>query len=118
MTLQRYDAVDLSDITTGETMPPVHPGEILRDEFLAPLEITPYRLAKAIGVPKNRVTGIVHGHRAITGDTALRLARYFGTSAEFWINLQAAYDLGLARRNRGAEILETVEPREAEMAPA
>ena len=84
--------------------PPVHPGEILRHEFLDDLGITPYRLARDIGVPPNRITGIINGTRAITAETALRLARYLNVSAELWMNLQTDYDLELARRERGAEI--------------
>lgn len=72
---------------------PVHPGEILLEEFLTPLGISQYRLAKDISVPPRRINEIVHGTRAITADTALRLARYFGTSDRFWLNLQARYDL-------------------------
>ena len=72
---------------------PVHPGEILLEEFLVPLGITQYRLAKDISVPPRRINEIVHGVRSITADTALRLARYLGTSERFWLNLQARYDL-------------------------
>jgi addiction module HigA family antidote len=72
---------------------PVHPGEILLEEFLVPLGITQYRLAKDISVPPRRINEIVHGVRNITADTALRLARYLGTSERFWLNLQARYDL-------------------------
>ena len=74
-------------------MPPVHPGEILLEDFLKPLEITQYRLAKSIGVPQRRIGEIVAGKRAITADTALRLARFFGTDAQSWLNLQTHYDL-------------------------
>ncbi len=74
-------------------LPPVHPGEILKDEFLAPLGISQYRLAKDIGVPPRRINEIVKGRRAITADTALRLSRYFGLSAQFWMNLQTRYEL-------------------------
>jgi addiction module HigA family antidote len=74
-------------------IPPIHPGEILLEEFLVPLEISQYRLAKDIGVPARRINEIVHGKRAITPDTALRLSLYFGLSERFWINLQAHYDL-------------------------
>jgi antitoxin HigA-1 len=84
--------------------PPVHPGEILRHEFLDDLGITPYRLARDIGVPPNRITGIINGTRAITAETALRLARYLNVSPELWMNLQTDYDLELARRERGAAI--------------
>ncbi len=72
---------------------PIHPGEILLEEFLVPLEISQYRLAKDISVPPRRINEIVHGKRSITADTALRLSRYFGTSERFWLNLQARYDL-------------------------
>src|SRR3989338_2643532 len=77
-------------------MQPIHPGEILNEEFLQGFDITQYRLAKDISVPPRRINEIVHGERAITADTALRLARYFGTSAQFWMNLQARYDLETA----------------------
>lgn len=73
--------------------PPVHPGEILLEEFLEPLAVSQYHLAKDICVPARRVNEIVHGQRAISADTALRLARYFGTSEPFWLNLQMRYDL-------------------------
>ncbi len=113
MSLRATDAMDLSDITTGAEIPLEHPGAILRQEFLEPLNVTAYRLAKSIAVPKNRVTAILHGERAITADTALRLSRFFGTTAEFWLNLQGRYDLDRARRERGAEIMQTVAPRAA-----
>lgn len=74
-------------------LPPIHPGEILLEEFLLPMEISQYRLAKDIGVPARRINEIVHGKRSVTPDTALRLSRYFGLSERFWINLQAHYDL-------------------------
>lgn len=78
-------------------MPPVHPGEILLEEYLKPLGLTQYRVAKDISVPPRRVNEIVHGSRAITADTALRLSRYFGTSERFWLNLQTRYDLELEK---------------------
>jgi antitoxin HigA-1 len=77
-------------------MPPVHPGEILLEDFLKPMGITQYRLAKSIGVPRRLIGEIIAGKRSITADTALRLARFFGTDAESWINLQAYYDLAVA----------------------
>ncbi len=77
----------------SKKLPPIHPGEILLEEFLEPLEISQYRVAKDISVPPRRINEIVHGTRAITADTALRLARYFGTSERFWMNLQTRYDL-------------------------
>lgn len=74
-------------------MPPVHPGEILLEDFLKPMGITQYRLAKTIGVPQRRIGEIVAGKRSITADTALRLARFFGTDAQSWMNIQTHYDL-------------------------
>jgi antitoxin HigA-1 len=91
---------------------PVHPGEILNEEFLKPLGMTINALAIALRVPSNRIYAIVEGDRGISGDTALRLARYFGTSAEFWVNLQAHYDLEIARNDREEEIRRAVQPRE------
>jgi addiction module HigA family antidote len=78
---------------TVKTMEPVHPGEILWEEFLKPLNVTQYRLAKDINVPARRINEIVHGKRSITANTALRLSRYFGLSERFWLNLQSRYDL-------------------------
>lgn len=77
----------------GEKLPPIHPGEILMEEFLEPMGISQYRIAKDIGVPPRRINEIVHGKRSISPDTALRLSRYFGMSERFWMNLQARYDL-------------------------
>ena len=78
-------------------VPPVHPGEVLLEEFLLPLGISQYRLAKSTGVPPRRINEIVHGTRGITADTALRLSRFFGTSEPFWLNLQTHYDLEVAK---------------------
>ncbi|AZB72637.1 HigA family addiction module antitoxin [Synechococcus elongatus] len=78
-------------------LPNIHPGEILRLDFLEPLEITPYRLSKAIGVPQTRISEILAEKRSITADTALRLSKYFGNSPQFWMNLQAQYDLRQAQ---------------------
>lgn len=77
-------------------LPPVHPGEILMEEFLEPMGISQYRLAKGISVPPRRINEIVHGRRSITADTALRLGRFFSMSAQFWLNLQTRYDLDVA----------------------
>lgn len=93
--------------------PPTHPGEVLREDFLKPLKLSQYALAKSIGVPQIRISEIVNGKRAITPDTALRLARYFGTSAEFWIGMQATYDLEHARDRIGKKIKTQVRPRAA-----
>ena len=78
-------------------LPPVHPGEILLEEFLKPMEISQYRLAKDISVPPRRINEIVHGRRGITADTALRLAKFFGTSAEVWMNLQTRHDVEVTK---------------------
>jgi addiction module HigA family antidote len=83
--------------TKTKTMPPIHPGESLREDFLIPLGLTANRLAMELLVPVTRINDIVRGRRAITADTALRLARYFGTTPQFWVNLQANYDLDLAQ---------------------
>lgn len=104
--------VDLGGVIDPDAAPigPIHPGEVLRAEFLEPLGITAYRLAKATRVPVNRMTEIVNGARAVTADTALRLSRAFGTSAEFWLNLQARYDLEVARASVGQKIAAEVSP--------
>ncbi len=90
-----------------------HPGEILHEEFLVPLGMSANALARELRVPPNRITAIVNGTRAVSADTALRLARYFGTTPEFWTNLQAAHDLSLARAKSGREIARGVHPRAA-----
>jgi antitoxin HigA-1 len=86
------------------TLAPVHPGEVLLEEFLEPMEISQYRLAKDISVSPRRINEIVHGKRAVTADTALRLARYFGTSDRFWLNLQTSYDLDIERDRLGSRL--------------
>ena len=93
-------------------MPPVHPGEILREE-LTELNISARGLAHRLDVPANRITAILNEKRSITPDTALRLAQYFGTSPEFWLNLQQTYDLKIIRQTKEAEIKATVQPLEA-----
>lgn len=108
----RVDFADLADKEAGRAAP-IHPGKILAKEWLEPLAITPYRLARDIGVPPNRITAIIAGERGITADTALRLARYFGTDAQSWINLQGRHDLAMAQRAHGAEIMRAVQPRAA-----
>ncbi|MYA49157.1 MAG: HigA family addiction module antidote protein [Chloroflexi bacterium] len=92
-----------------EKLPPIHPGEILNEEFLLPMHITQYRLAKAIGVDARRIHSIVHGERSITAETALLLSRFFDNSAGFWMGLQSQYDLELAE-DRLSERLDTVTP--------
>jgi antitoxin HigA-1 len=92
---------------------PIHPGEILFEEFIKPLGISINRLSRDLNVPPNRIHGIVHGTRSITADTALRLGEYFGVSPETWMNLQAEYDLRTARRTVGDKIARTVRKRSA-----
>ncbi len=87
-----------------KTLSPIHPGEVLLEDFMKPLKLTQYRLAKDIGVPPLRINQIVHGERSITVDTAMRLARYFGTSAGVWLRLQVRYDLEVAQKNIGERI--------------
>jgi addiction module HigA family antidote len=91
-------------MTARKRLAPVHPGEVLAEEFLAPLELTQYRLAKSLAVPARRINEIVHGTRGVSADTALRLARFFGTSDRFWLNLQAAYDLDVERDRLGSRL--------------
>ena len=92
-------------------LPPVHAGEILREEFLKPVGLSINQLARELYVPVTRISQIVNEQRGITADTALRLARYFGTTPEFWVNLQTRYDLEVARRRAGKEIRARVRPR-------
>jgi addiction module HigA family antidote len=87
-----------------EMLSPIHPGEVLLEDFMKPLGLSQYRVAKDIGVPPIRISEIVHGRRAITADTALRLGRYFGTSAAVWLRMQVRYDLELAERALGERI--------------
>jgi addiction module HigA family antidote len=90
-----------------------HPGEVLADEFMKPLNLSATRLARALHVPPNRITSIIKGQRGITGDTALRLSRYFGTSPELWMNLQALHDLSRANVEAGAAVEREVKRRDA-----
>ena len=94
------------------TMAPIHPGEILAEDFLTPLEVTQHHLAVSIGVSPRRINEIVHGKRRVTADTALRLARYFGTTDLFWLNLQTRYDLETEKDNLGTT-LEQIHPMQS-----
>lgn len=96
-------------MSTDSVMEPIHPGEVLMLEYLQPLEVTQHRLALAIGVPPRRINEIVHGKRRISTDTALRLARYFGTSERFWLNLQDRYDIEV-ERDRLGPTLDQIQP--------
>ncbi len=99
-----------------KTMEPVHPGEILAEEFLKPLNVSQYRLAKDISVPARRINEIVHGKRSISADTALRLSRYFGLSERFWLNLQSRYDLEVEKERLEGRIEEEVKVLERKTA--
>jgi antitoxin HigA-1 len=99
-------------MATEVIMPPVHPGEILLTEFLEPLGISQYQLARSIDVPARRINEIVHGDRRVSADTALRLSRFFGTSERFWMNLQARYDLEV-EKDRLGPALDDIHPHTA-----
>ncbi len=119
MTIRREDLdagrIDLSDVVDPSTtrLAPVHPGDVLRHDYLVPLRMSVYGLAGALKVSRSRMNEIVHGRRAVTAETALRLACLFDTSADFWIGLQAAYDLETARRVLGERIRAEVRPHAA-----
>lgn len=99
-------------------MPPIHPGEILYEDLMKPLGLSQIKLAEELGVDPGRINQIVTGRRGITADTALRLARYFGTTPEFWMNLQARYDLEVAKDRIAAEIEKRIQPRKLAEATA
>lgn len=98
-------------MTAKNRLPPIHPGEILRHDVMKPLGLSANALARALRVPVTRISEIIHGRRGITADTALRLSRYLGTTAQFWVNLQASYDLKSAEQECGREIAREVRPR-------
>ena len=100
-------------MSNDKKIPPLHPGEVLLEEFLLPMEISQNKLALAIRVPARRINEIIHGRRRITADTALRLARFFGTSAQFWLGLQLDYDLDVAQDEIGEQIEQDVMAYEA-----
>ncbi|MDQ6954446.1 MAG: HigA family addiction module antitoxin [Mariprofundaceae bacterium] len=102
--------IDFSEITTGERIGNIHPGEILRDDFLKPMGISQYRLAKDSGISQMTASKIVRGKQAITAETALRLGRYFGLSPEFWAGLQTAYDLEAAELALADKLAHEVHP--------
>ncbi|MFH1241154.1 MAG: HigA family addiction module antitoxin [Pseudomonadota bacterium] len=97
----------------SKKLPPIHPGEILKEEFLDPMGISQYRLAKDISVPPRRINEIVHAKRSITADTALRLGRYFGMSPQFWLNLQTRFDLEVTQDLLEARLDEEVHTLQA-----
>ena len=101
--------IDLSALDSGDRLPPIHPGDVLREDFLAAMGMTQYALAKAMKVDPRRINEIVQGKRAVSADTALRLSLVFGTTAEFWMNLQSQHDLATARTTLG-DTLSDVKP--------
>jgi addiction module HigA family antidote len=107
---EELDGMDFSDVSTGELLAPVHPGEVLLHDFIEPLGISRYRVAKSMHVPQRRVDEICSGSRAISADTALRLERLFGMSAQAWLNLQSQYDLEVAARHLRQRIDAEVTP--------
>jgi len=116
MTIKRDDLdagrVDFRSIAVGK-LKPVHPGDILRHDFLGPLGISVYALAKAIHVPRSRANDIVLGRRGVSADTAIRLGRYLKTTPEFWVNLQARYDLDVAKQALRGTVEREIEPHAA-----
>lgn len=109
--IEELDAIDLSDVVTGRALSIVSPGDILLHDFIEPLGLSANALATALHVPANRITAIIAGSRRISADTALRLAHYFGTTPQFWMNLQNNYDLRLAEAKVGARVRQEVEAR-------
>ena len=106
----------IEGVTMSESLPPIPPGEILLEEFLRPLDISQNKLARDLVVPVARINDIIHAKRGISADTALRFAAYFGTSAEFWLNLQTRYDLKVAAIAVGADIKRAIRPIRTETA--
>ena len=100
----------------AKKLPPVHPGKVLREEFLGPMNLSPYAVARAVGVPRTRIERLANEQTAVTADTALRLARYFGTSAAFWMNMQARFDLERAEDELDAELRKIVAARDVKSA--
>ena len=110
ITREQLDKTNFKDITTGNRLAPVHPGAVLLTDFIEDLGITRYKVAKLINVQQRRIDEICMGQRSITGDTALRLSRLFGTDAAFWMNLQAQYDLEMSSLEMGERIAQEVTP--------
>ena len=101
ITRAEAERMDFSDVSDGERLAPVTPGDVLREEFMAPLGLSARALARDMGVPANRITEILNGERAVSAETAILLERRFGSSAKFWLNLQASHDLEVARETMG-----------------
>ena len=105
----------MSHTKSNRRLPPIHPGEVLREEFLTPMKLTPYVLARACGVPRTRIERLAREESPVTADTALRLARYFGSTPEFWMGLQSQYDLERAQ-DEAAASLRRIKPRQRDAA--
>lgn len=112
MTIRIEDlpGMDFSDVATGEHIPPTHPGDILLHDFLEPLKLSANALAKSLSVPANRISSILNHSRGVTADTALRLALYFGTTPEFWLGLQADFDLRTTQAEIGSRLKQEITP--------
>ena len=110
ITRDELKGMDFHDVATGDHLAPVHPGDVLMQDFIEPMNLTRYRVAKQAGMQQRRIDEICAGNRGITADTALRLARLFGTDAAFWMNLQAQYDLEVADREFHERIDREVTP--------
>lgn len=112
MTIKRNEAAGLKyrNVVTGRLLEPVHPGEVLLHEFIEPLGLSRYRVAKAIGVPQRRIDEICSGKRAMTADTALRLARFFSVDPQLWMNLQSRFDLEVAQQELGRGLEQAIVP--------
>src|SRR5262249_60365729 len=108
--------LSLKECTMAKKLAPVHPGEILREEFLRPMNLSPYAVARAVGVPRTRIERLANEQTPVTADTALRLGRYFGTSAAFWMGIQTQYDLERAEDELGATLRKIAPAREAKPA--
>ncbi|MDP1681168.1 MAG: HigA family addiction module antitoxin [Burkholderiales bacterium] len=108
--IEELSGMDFSDVATKKRIPPTHPGDILLHDFLEPLNMSANALATALHVPANRITGILNHTRGVSADTALRLARYFGNSPEFWLGLQADFDLRSAQAEIGRKLEREIAP--------
>lgn len=108
--IEELSGMDFSDVATGKRIPPTHPGDILLHDFLEPLNMSANALAKSLNVPTNRITAILNHSRGVTADTALRLARYFNTTPEFWLGLQADFDLRTTQAEIGSKLEREITP--------
>lgn len=110
---EELNSIDFYEFTSGKDIELIHPGEILMEDFLKPMKLSVYALSKLINIPRSRANDIARGKRAITVDSALRLSRFFGNSAEFWLNLQSSYDLEVGRKTLANKIEKEIEPHPA-----